>query len=119
MKVAFVMPMTMVKKAVVALLSVAVVLGNSTSVSAAPTESFDKPVRKTVVNLGRSPLLMPNSPLRIQLSCFYYPDFMVKELINPGEKGSQWVTITPVIKGNAPACRLANPSTEHFTIKDG
>ena len=114
----FGMPMTKVKKAVVALLGVMVVLGNPTSGSVAPAESFDKPLRKTVVNLGRSPYLMPTNPARIQLSCFYYPDLMVKELNNPGLKGVRWVTITTVIDGDAPACRLAHASTERFMAKE-
>jgi hypothetical protein len=109
------MPMTKAKKAkkaVVALLSVMVVLGNSTSASVTLTESFDKPVRKTVVNLGRS--TTPTISARILLSCFYYPDFMVKELNDRGVKGVRWVTATPVINVNAPACRLAHSSTERF-----
>jgi hypothetical protein len=109
--------MTKVKKAAVALLGVTVVPGNSASCSVAFTESFDKPVRKTVVNLGRSPYLMPNNPARIQLSCFYYPDFMVKELNNPGLKGVRWVTITPVTNEDLPACRLTHASTERFMAK--
>jgi hypothetical protein len=96
-----------VKKAVLALLGVAA------------AESFDKPVRKTVVNLGRSKTTMPNYPARMQLSCFYYPGFMVKEMIDQGVKGSQWVTIAPVINGNAPACRLARATSEQFMTEDG
>ncbi len=110
--------MTKVKKAVLALLGVAVVLGISTSASVARTESFDKPLRKTVVDLGPSPYLMPNDPARIQLSCFYYQDFMVKELNNPGLKGVRWVTVTPFTYENAPACRLAHASTERFMAKE-
>ena len=110
--------MTKVGKAIVALLGVTVVLGSSTPASAALTESFDKPVRKTVVNLGRSPYLMPNNPARIHLSCFYYQDFMVKELNDPGLKGVRWVTVTPVINEDAPACRLAHASTERFMAKE-
>src|SRR5665213_2520858 len=113
------MPMAKVKKTVVALLGVTVLLGNSTSASVAPTESYDKPVRKTVVNLGPSPYLMPNDPRPIQLSCFYYADFMVKELDNPGLKGSSWVTGTPVTNENLPACRLAHASAERFISNDG
>jgi hypothetical protein len=112
------MSTTSVKKAVVALLGVTVVLGNSTSASVALSESFDKPVRKMVVNLGRSPYLMPNDPARIQLSCFYYQDFMVKELNNPGLKGVRWVTVTPVTNEDAPACHLAHASTERFMAKE-
>jgi len=110
--------MTKVNKAVVALLVLAVVSGNSTSASIALTESFDKPVRKTVVNLGRSPYLLPNNPDRIRLYCFYYQDFVVKELNNPGLKGVRWVTVTPFINENAPACRLAHASTERFMAKE-
>jgi hypothetical protein len=110
--------MTKVKKAVVALLGVAVVLGNSIWASVALTESFDKPVRKTVVNLGRSPLLMPDNPARIQLSCYYYPAFMVKEQNNPGLKAVRWVTTKPVASEDLPACRLAHDSTERFMAKE-
>lgn len=110
-------PMTMIKNAVVALLGVTVALGSSTLASIALTESFDKPVRKTIVNLGRSRYLMPNDPARIQLSCSYYSDFMVKELDDPGMKGTRWVTITPVINEDAPTCQLAHASTERFVAK--
>lgn len=106
--------MTEAKKIVVALLGVILLLGNPISSSAANTESFDKPVRKTVVNLGRSRYLLPNNSSRIQLSCFYYADFMVKELNDPGLKGVRWVTVTPVINENTPPCRLAHDATERF-----
>jgi len=61
---------------------------------------------------------MPNDPARIQLSCFYYQDFMVKELNNPGLKGVRWVTVTPVTNEDAPACHLAHASTERFMAKE-
>ena len=109
--------MTKVLKAVIALLGVTVALGNSTAASDALTESFDKPVRKTVVNLGRSSYLMPNNSARVQLSCYYYQDFMVKELNDPGLKGVRWVTVTPVINEDAPVCRLAHASTERMMAK--
>lgn len=103
----------------VALLVVAAVLGNATSGSAAPAASFDKPVRKTVVDLGRSRTIDLNYTPRIQLSCFYYSSFMVKQLDDQGVKGAQWVAIAPVINGDAPECRLAHSSTEQFMTKDG
>jgi hypothetical protein len=101
-----------------ALVVMAIVLVNLALGFVASAESFDKPVRKTVVDLGRSPYLMPNNHSRIDLSCFYYPDFMVKELNNPGLKGVRWVTITPVINKDQPACRLAHASTERFMAKE-
>jgi hypothetical protein len=106
------------KPVTLVLLIAAAVFGYSTSTPASSAESFDKPVRKTVVNLGRSPYLMPNDPARIQLSCYYYPDFVIKELSNPGLKGVRWVTMTPAIKGGLPTCRLAHASTERFVAKE-
>lgn len=81
-------------------------------------ESFDKPVRQVVVNLGRSPYLMRNDPSRIQLFCLYYPAFMVKELNNPGLKGTRWVTVTPIFNDDAPKCQLAHAPTERFLAKE-
>lgn len=57
--------MTKVKNAIALLGLSVVVAGSSTAVSVARTESFDKPIRKTVVNLGRSRYPMPNNPARI------------------------------------------------------
>jgi hypothetical protein len=112
------MAMTKLKNAIVALLGVTVVVfGNSAPASVAHTESFDKPIRKTVVDLGRSPYLMPNNPDRIQLSCFFYQDFMVKELNDPGLKGVRWVTVTPTIKENVPPCRVAHASSERYMAR--
>jgi hypothetical protein len=92
-------------------------LGN-TSGTAERTESFDKPARKIVVNLGRSPYLMPNNPAQIQLSCFYYQDFMVKELNDPGLKGTRFVAVIHITKEQAPACRAAHAAKEQFIAKD-
>jgi hypothetical protein len=103
----------------VALLVVAVVLADSTCSSVMHAESFDKPIRKTVVDLGPSSYLMPNNPSRIELSCFYYPDLMVKELNDPGVKGVLWVTMTPFINKNPHTCQLAHASTERFMAKLG
>lgn len=105
-------------KSSVALLGVTVMLAMTTSGSVAPTESFDKPIRKLVMNLGRSAYLMPNDPARIELSCFYYPDFMVKELDDPGLKGARWVTIAPTAKEDSPPCRVEHASTERFMAKE-
>jgi len=102
-----------------ALLVAAVIFGSSASYAVAFAGSFDKPLQKKVVNLGRSPYLSPNSPSRIQLFCAYYAEFMVKELDNPGLKGTRWVTITPVAnKEDLPPCRLAHASTERFMAKE-
>jgi hypothetical protein len=96
----------------------AVASGTSASCAAALGESFDKPVRESVADLGPSPFLMPNSPSHIQLSCSYYPDFMVKELDDPGQKGTRWVTIEPILDGHTPKCHLWHDSTERFLAKE-
>jgi len=112
------MLVTNVKKVIVALLGGTVVIGVSALCAVPPLESFDKPIRKTVVNLARSRTIMPNHPARNKLSCFYYPNFMVKERNDEGVKGTQWVTVMPVINGDAPACRLTHIPTKRFVAKD-
>jgi hypothetical protein len=102
----------------VALFVVAVVLGNSALGSIALTESFDKPLRETVVDLGPSPYLMPNNPSHIKLYCSYYPTFMIKELDNPGMKGTRWVTMTPILDGQTPKCHLWHDTKELFFAKE-
>jgi hypothetical protein len=62
---------------------------------------------------------MPNNASQVELSCLYYPQFLVKELNDPGIKGSLWVTVISVADKQAPACRLAHASAERFIAKDG
>lgn len=99
------------------LLGAIVLLTQSAFGRFALAESFDKPVRKKVVDLGRSSNAMPGDPSRVHLFCFFYPDFMVKQLSDPAVKGTLWVTITPVSAEDPPACRLAHASTERFVAK--
>jgi hypothetical protein len=107
-----------------ALVIVAAALGNFAFGSATLAESFDKPLRKTVVDVGRSPYLMPGTTSlraaesRIKLLCFYYANFMVKELDDPGLKGTRWVTVAPVVNGHAPACHRSYSSTDRFVAKE-
>lgn len=96
------------------LLGSVIVLGMTISSSTGHAESFDKPVRETVVDLGPSAYLMPGSRSRIQLHCSYYPAFMVKQLDDPGLKGTRWVTIVPILNGHVPACRRSHGPTERF-----
>ena len=101
-----------------AILIAAVALGCLASGVVAHAESFDTPVRKTSVDLGPSRNLMPGDPQHVQLSCSYYPGFMVKELDDPGMEGARWVTITLFLKGRPPGCRLAHGPKERFIAKD-
>lgn len=82
-----------------------------------PTDSLDRPARKTVVNLGPS-RYMPGNRSQIQLSCFYYPGFLVKKLDDPGLKGTRWVTVTSILPGHWPKCHPTHTLAEHFIAKD-
>jgi hypothetical protein len=107
-----------VKTAVVVLFGATILLTQSASGRVALAEYFDKPFQEQTVDLGRSPNAMPDDPSHIHLSCFFYPDFMVKQLSDPAVKGTLWVTVTPVISGgDPPACRLAHSSTERSVAK--
>lgn len=85
--------------------------------SAIRTESFDKPLRETVVDLGQSSYLGPAPNSRILLSCFYYPTFMVKQLNDPGVKGTLWVTTTAILNRQVPSCRRSHSAAEGFLAK--
>lgn len=101
-----------------AILIAAVAIGCLAAGVVAHAESFDTPVRKTAVDLGPSRDLMPGDPQHVQLSCSYYPGFMVKELDDPGVEGAEWVTVTAFLKGHPPACRSAHGPKERFIAKD-
>ena len=76
--------------------------------SFACAESFDRPVSKRVVNLGKS----PHTPgQNAKVSCYYFADFMIKE-IDMGEKGADRLSITPVAKGAPPRCSKLKAKTE-------
>ncbi len=75
-------------------------------------ESFDKPLRRTAVDLGRSSYLMPDNPSRMELTCSYYPDFMIKQLDDPGLKGAAWIRIVSVADGHIPACARSRQTGE-------
>ena len=76
-------------------------------------DSFDVPLKTKVVDLGSSDNNLPGrQSLRLKLSCFFYPNFVIKQYDNQGEKGAQWVAIVPVEKGAAPACTRTHVSGE-------
>lgn len=70
---------------------------------------FDKPLHETHLLLPRDSNNPHNKPM---LSCFYYPNFMVKQ-IDLGEEGADQLSILHVVKGHAePPCRRANAKDE-------
>lgn len=66
--------------------------------------TFDKPLRKKIVDLGRSQYLMPFDRRRVKLTCFVYPKFMVKQVGDPGYKGAFMLRVVPMTPGKTPAC---------------
>lgn len=85
----------------------------TTALAAATTPpspgDYDKPTRE--VNLPLPP--DPDNPhAKPKLSCFYYPNFMVKQ-VDLGEKGAEQLSILPRTKEiQNPPCRRANAKNE-------
>jgi hypothetical protein len=74
-----------------------------------PDAFYDKPVKTVRLPLPRDP---QNPTDKTELTCVYYPHFMVKQ-IDLGEEGASQLSIVP---GAAPACQRANIASE-ITIK--
>ncbi len=85
------------------ILTVLLFLVTSVPLLAQHYQPYDKPLKTSVVNLGWSQYLMPHNRMRIQLTCSYYSNFIVKELNDPGLKGSK-VVVAPVKSAQAPEC---------------
>lgn len=60
-------------------------------------EGFDKPVKKTSVDFGRSPYYAPTQHVRKKLTCYHYSTFTVKQY-DEGQKGAEWLSIVPSAK---------------------
>ena len=102
-----------------AMLATAVLLGSLPFRAVAHAESFDRPLQQKVVDLGQSPELRAGVDSHIRLECFYYPTFVIRQMNDPGIKGTLWVTIAPVLKEHLSACRRSHDPTERFRFKDG
>lgn len=78
-------------------------------------DTFDVAQKKTVVDFGLSENNPPGGQnLRIKLYCFFYPDFVIKEYSNEGEKGAEWVAIVPIHGGTTSACVRTHASDERI-----
>jgi hypothetical protein len=71
---------------------------------------FDRPLHETHTPLPRDPY---NPGLKPMLSCFYYPNFMVKQ-VDLGEKGAEQISVLPYwLKDNKePPCLRTNATDE-------
>lgn len=79
-------------------------------------ESFDTPLEKIVLDLGRSTYLMSNDNRHVTATCWYYKHFMVKEQNDPGVKGAEHITLTPLRPRHLPKCSQAlQPGEKEFT----
>jgi hypothetical protein len=73
--------------------------------------SFDVPLKKRIVDYGPSPYYDPARRVRVKLSCFYFPTFMIKEY-DEGQKGAEWLAILPVRKETVPKCHRSHEKEE-------
>lgn len=90
-------------------------LANFLVTSAGRAESFDKPLHKRVLDLGRSQYLMPNDNRRHTVTCWYYGHFMIKEENDPGVKGAELIALAPVQPRYLPRCLQAlQPGEREF-----
>lgn len=106
-------------KATLAMLGLLLFCGGIAFALTPQSESFDKPLRTKVVNFGHSKYLRPNSPSQVELTCFYFESFVVKQFVNPGLKGSRLVTMVPVAGGKVLPCQVKHDPAERSVTEDG
>ena len=75
------------------------------------SESFDKAIKETVVDLGPSPYYPPARNRHGQLRCHYFQNFMVKEL-DWGQKGDDWISIAPNDPAHLTPCTQTHSGDE-------
>ena len=78
----------------------------------AAAQSFDKPLKKQVVDFGASPYYgapyyTKRTAPHIELCCYFYDHFMIKEY-DEKQKGAEWLAITPTRDGTAAKCEKAH-----------
>jgi hypothetical protein len=74
-----------------------------------PTDAFDVPLKKELVDLGPSQFRR----YRKKLLCYFYPTLMVKVYGEEWEKGTEWLAILPIKEGGAtPVCDQAHAPGE-------
>ena len=77
---------------------------------AGPAGAFDTPIKEVTVALGRDPDY-PGGDVRSKLSCYYFPQLLVKELDVHGEIGSKWLSMLRSRDGR-PACKPSHEPGE-------
>ncbi len=74
-------------------------------------ETFDKPVRKQRVELGKAANALSD---RNRVTCYYFPKFMVKE-VDLGEEGAERLGIVPVTPQSRGKC-VRSRSKEEIVV---
>jgi hypothetical protein len=86
-----------------------------TSAALAAPALYDKPAKVRHLPLPSDPL---NPQAKAELSCFYFRQFMVKE-VDLGQKGADQLSILPIEAGHQePACRRDNAADEKVVSPD-
>ena len=81
--------------------------------NAESNELFDAPIRKETVDLGASPYYPDGADSHpTALSCYYFPDFMVKEHDLAG-RGTEWMSIL-LYRGDPPECKSSHEPGERI-----
>jgi len=70
-------------------------------------ESFDKPLHKKVLDLGRSTYLLRTDNRHATVTCWSYKHFMVKEQNDPGIEGAELISLASVQPGHRSKCLQA------------
>lgn len=73
--------------------------------------TFDPPLKKKVVDYGPSPYYEDVQNVRIRLTCFYFPGFVVKQY-DEGQKGAEWLAILTLKAGTARSCMRSHQAGE-------
>lgn len=99
-----------------------IVTRNDAQLATIPTgdesSSFDKPLRKVVIKLGPSPDQPQAFGLRVELTCYYYSSFMVKELNDTAMQGAQWFSVTQASSAHVPKCAESRGAAEKIIAAD-
>lgn len=74
-------------------------------------------LRKKTVDYGPSPFYDPLQNVRVLLTCFHLPSFVVKQY-DEGQKRAEWLAILPIEKENVPDCTRTHEAREKV-IKKG
>jgi hypothetical protein len=86
-------------------------LASSPSAAQMQSESFDKAIKETTVDLGVSPYYEGLSQRHGQLLCHYFQGFMVKE-VDLGQKGDEWISIAANDPAHLTPCTLEHGKGE-------